>query len=377
MLIVIADDITGAAEIAGVALRHGLKTTLSIGLSDIPEDSDLWVIATDTRSESEAHAINTIKTITDKLKRSGNIIFKKTDSVLRGHITAELLTIMNVMGFRHTMLIPQNPSKRRIIYNGRYYVDGIPLDKTSFSYDPEFPARTSSVKALLNDEHIRIVAPTDELDLHENGTLIYVAEATDNIEIDKQIDKTDDSFLFAGGADFFNALLNDKNHHSSNANTQTSKIKLPEHTIIVCGSTQSEDLSEKPFIKKSGTHVATMPTTVFNGAPPDEWITSVAHAYASHKSAVISIGQSENKGAAYALRLKNIMAETVRCSVAIRQPEMLIIEGGATAFAVIQALGWNTFMMKNEYAPGIVGMTHGNTEIILKPGSYPWDEALM
>ena len=53
---------------------------------------------------------------------------------------------------------------------------------------------------------------------------------------------------------------------------------------------------------------------------------------------------------------------------------MIIIEGGATAFAVIQALGWNTFGIKSEYAPGIVGMTHGETEIILKPGSYPWGE---
>ena len=205
---------------------------------------------------------------------------------------------------------------------------------------------------------------------------IYIAEATDKDEIRRQADKTGAGFMTAGGADFLDVLL-DMRAAAPPTNTKHKNIYLPEHTIIVCGSTQSEDLTGKPFVTQSGAYVATMPTDVFNGAPPDEWIASVAHAYASRKSAVITIGKKENKGAEYAVRLKNIMAEAVRRSVESSRPEMIIIEGGATAFAVMQALGWNTFGIRSEYAPGIVGMTYGETEIILKPGSYPWEGNFM
>ena len=76
MIIVIADDITGAAEIAGVALRYGLNTTLTIGYADVPKAKDVWVIATDTRSENENKATGTVKQIAEKLPIAGNIIFK-------------------------------------------------------------------------------------------------------------------------------------------------------------------------------------------------------------------------------------------------------------------------------------------------------------
>jgi uncharacterized protein YgbK (DUF1537 family) len=46
MIAVIADDITGGAEIAGTGFRYGLTVELSTR-SDIPcPDVDLWVIST-------------------------------------------------------------------------------------------------------------------------------------------------------------------------------------------------------------------------------------------------------------------------------------------------------------------------------------------
>ena len=375
MLIIIADDITGAAETAGTVLRHGLKAVLTIGPTETPQGADAWVIATDTRSQSEACAVNTVRTIAGRLKGygRGNMIFKKTDSVLRGHVKAELLALMEETGYRQALLIPQNPTKGRIIRNGRYYVDGRPLDETAFSYDPEYPARTSSVKELLNDEHVSIMTLADSPDPMGEDIRIYIAEAASYNEMRTQAEKAGAGIMPAGGADFLDVLLC-MSHTARPTDTKSKRIRLPERTIIVCGSTQSEDLTDRPFVTRTGAYVATMPTDVFNGAPPDEWIASVAQAYASRKSAVITIGKQENKGAGYAVRLKGIMAEAVRRSVEASLPEMIIIEGGATAFAVIQALGWNTFGIKSEYAPGIVGMTHGKTEIILKPGSYPWGE---
>ena len=82
--VVIADDITGAAEIAGVCLRYGLK--VSFGIDTIPNEvADVCVVATDSRSlsESEAYAVHS-KLAADIYKQNPAFVFKKCDSVLRG-----------------------------------------------------------------------------------------------------------------------------------------------------------------------------------------------------------------------------------------------------------------------------------------------------
>ena len=51
----------------------------------------------------------------------------------------------------------------------------------------------------------------------------------------------------------------------------------------------------------------------------------------------------------------------------------LIIEGGATAWATLQTLGWTQFEIVAQIAPGVVQMSATNgTLVTLKPGSYPW-----
>ena len=64
-MIVIADDITGAAEIAGIAFEQGQQVQLVCGsaCSCGTATNETTVIATDTRSMSEAEAIAETKRI--------------------------------------------------------------------------------------------------------------------------------------------------------------------------------------------------------------------------------------------------------------------------------------------------------------------------
>ncbi|WP_354667166.1 nucleotide-binding domain containing protein [uncultured Duncaniella sp.] len=49
------------------------------------------------------------------------------------------------------------------------------------------------------------------------------------------------------------------------------------------------------------------------------------------------------------------------------------MEGGATAYASLQKLGWDTFTITDEIAPGVIRMRAPNgTHVTMKPGSYPW-----
>ena len=66
-------------------------------------------------------------------------IFKKVDSVLRGHPRAEIEAILGVTGQPRALLIPANPSRGRVIVGGKYLMDGVLLDKILCAHDPEFP----------------------------------------------------------------------------------------------------------------------------------------------------------------------------------------------------------------------------------------------
>jgi len=368
MIIVIADDITGAAEMAGIALKHGLDTILTTETS-IPEtEPEVLVIATDTRSGSESDAGKLMKHLTAIIPNGGNnLIFKKTDSVLRGHITTELDTIMATKDFDEALLLPQNPSKGRVIKNGTYYIGNIPLDKTDFNKDPEFPAHSSSVKELLKGK-------VETLDINEplkRNKKIFIADAENREEIILQLGKTSEKTLLAGGADLFTALLQNK-YRKEISCTDISEMAVPESAIIICGSTQSKNITCEPYIKRIGAREETMPYGVFRGDAPDEWFDQLSATYKESKSIIVSVGKKENGGKDCAIRLRSIMAEATKQLVAAEQPGLMIIEGGATAYAILSNIGWKYFKLKREYAPGIVSMTYGKTEIILKPGSYPW-----
>jgi uncharacterized protein YgbK (DUF1537 family) len=55
MIAVIADDLTGAAELAGIGLNYNLKTEISTVI-DPNCSADLLIIATNTRSLPETEA---------------------------------------------------------------------------------------------------------------------------------------------------------------------------------------------------------------------------------------------------------------------------------------------------------------------------------
>ena len=383
MITVIADDITGAAEMAGIGLRFGMRVALVINAKDGIPDADLLVYGTDTRSLREMEAMDETRRVVRQLKKAGcRDIFKKADSALRGHVVSELEVLMKETGLPKVLYLPENPSKGRVIRDGIYYIDGKPLNETFFSYDPEYPAGTSDVKKRLPG--IEAVISTGEL-LGEAG--IYIAAAETASDIEAHIGKKDDRTLLAGGADLFTAYLRSQGWKEQ---------ALPpfeglgeREAIVVCGSTTYRSLEDFEYFKRKNVPMETMPPKVFElKVDPKGWFTALDEVYELHGSVAVGIGHPPKKGINYAHRLRNIMALAVSSLVDTRLPHELIIEGGSTAYAVLQVLGWNRFRVTDEIAPGVVRMTlEGDPEeydlwedrqvyITLKPGSYPWGDTL-
>lgn len=351
-MIVIADDITGAAEIAGIAFSKGHQVSLVCGSSVCCDNvaAQTTVIATDTRSTTETEAVAETKRIAKVHKRNRPlcVLFKKTDSALRGHVVAELSTLMQATGYERAVYMPANPSKGRIIKDGVYYINGKPIHETDFSFDPEFPAKTSVLKERFPDAEAKgIIMP----DACSEEDIRQVIAAYD-----------DGKTIFAGAADLFSALLN-ANHGDRPSDSQNCPHDT-QNTLILCGSTQSKALD-------LGIAIAPMPREIYDGSCDlSLWNTE---AYGKSGSIILTIPHTHRTGKEIAVHLRTVMAEMAKLLVNEHCPDHLIIEGGATAWATLQALGWKDFQIVRQIAPGVVQMSATNgTLVTLKPGSYPW-----
>ena len=366
-IVVVADDITGAAEIAGIAKRHGLSVSMMVfdkvveaDLHIRPSIAQCFVVATDTRSMTAAEAAAETRRIASQFPNfscsqflifsfSHSLIFKKTDSALRGHVVAELTVLMEITGYHRAVYLPANPSKGRIIRNGVYYIDGKPIHETDFSYDPEFPATTSVLRKRFPDAEAHHLLMPDAENMEDIQRV--VAEYNDG------------HTLFAGAADLFKTLTGDGCHPSPI--TPITQQPAPTTLLILCGSTQSKPLGlDIP--------VSPMPLQIYDGA--DDLSLWDTDAYTDSHSMILTIPHRHRTGHAAAVHLRTVMARMAARLVSQHCPDELIIEGGATAWATLQALGWTDFTITQEIAPGVVRMHAAEaTYVTLKPGSYPWN----
>ena len=380
-MIVIADDITGAAEMAGIAWAKGYNARLVCGCNIAIDATGAAVfIATDTRSMSESEAVAEIRRLIPELRspapallacyqrdartRSLSLItsclFKKTDSALRGHVMAELSTLMETMGYERAVYMPANPSKGRVIREGVYYIDGKPLHETDFSFDPEYPAKTSVLKERFPDAEAHHILMPD-------------AETVEDV---KRIvaDYDDGRTLFAGAADLFRssfARLLPKGRKNALMHRQASTpsysfqlLPTPSSSLILCGSTQSKPLA-------IGLPTAPMPREIYDGS--DDLSLWDVGAYEKEHGLILTIPYTHRTGKAAAVHLRKMMAAMAKRLVGEHHPDHLVVEGGATAWATFEALGWDSFQIEREFAPGVVQMRASNgTLVTLKPGSYPW-----
>lgn len=383
-MIVIADDITGAAEMAGIAFSRGHQVRLlclelggsegqmplgfsgSLCCDDVAANETL-IIATDTRSMSEAEATAETHRLVAHFCDQGQsgradrpfpfltphssfLLFKKTDSALRGHVVTELSALIEATGYRRAIWVPANPSKGRIIRKGIYYVNGTPINQTDFSFDPEFPAHT----AILTDRFP---------DAAVHGIIMPDAETIEDIR--RTVRQYDDGqTLFAGAADLYTVLLDIK---APQRLSPSAPLRTPSSMLILCGSTQSKPLD-------IGIPVTEMPLDIYDGSSDIEaWASSATSTYLQSQSLIITIPYHHRTGREAAVHLRQMTALLTARLIVARQPEELVVEGGASAFALLQRLGWTELTIVGQLAPGVVRMRADNGVLVtLKPGSYPW-----
>lgn len=362
MIAVIADDFTGAAELAGISLRYRLNVELyTAGI--VATNTDVLIVSTDSRSLNKADALKRTEAVLKSvLQLNPSFIYKKIDSVLRGYVIYELKMQMQMMQKSKAFILPANPSLGRTISNGNYYVQGKLISETGFAADPEFPISHSSVQVILKDETVQVLKHTDALP--SNG--IVVGEAENETDVQVWAEKLDESFVLAGAGDFYTALLSKQ---FKQTNQQQHELQLP--FLYVCGTAYDQSVNYiKQVDEKSRTVLYITKQVIENGANDEAWLQQCKNVLQQKQKAIIAFNNEAIPPDALAVDLRSIMAKAVKTVIEQNKIRELFIEGGSTATAILMELGFNHLSPVNELARGVVRMKAGELFVTVKPGSY-------
>lgn len=131
-VLIIADDLSGAADCASAFVKAGLQTLVVIdrqaGQSADTEAAQVISIDADTRRLPGAEAAQIHLDIFDRYRSAGQLLYKKIDSTLRGNFAQELASIINQAGL--AIVAPAFPQAGRFTTNGHQYLNDTPLEMT-------------------------------------------------------------------------------------------------------------------------------------------------------------------------------------------------------------------------------------------------------
>jgi uncharacterized protein YgbK (DUF1537 family) len=345
-VLVIADDFTGAAELGAAGMKFGLGARVVHGLSGAEAaGTDLVLIDTNSRLLPADSAVRAVEQSLQGVDlASFDVIYKKTDSVLRGPVAAEVEAVARIVGKRGGMLCPWNPSKGRVIVDGVYRVGGVPIAESQFARDPNYPATSSKAFDLLNRDGRASKQICEQR--------LILGEGADAEKLLHWAGQTGVDLLPAGGVEFFEAVL--RTHGLSPQALE--KPRMTGQTLIVLGSACD---SSRAFLKQLNPHLVCM-------LPECD----LAYKFARFGLAVLAFPDRFDR------TLPKLLVDIV---AGIHNVDTLLIEGGSTAAAIFDRLDWHAFDVRGEFAPGVAVLqpVGGGPTVAVKPGSYPWPPKML
>ena len=154
----IADDLTGATDLANTLVKQGMKTVQTIGLprgglTDLGDVSAV-VIALKSRTSPAAEAVRQSLDGLALLREAGarQFLFKYCstfDSTDRGNIGPVSEALLGALGSDLTIACPAFPTVGRTIYNGHLFVGDVLLSESSMRDHPLTPMTDSNLISVL------------------------------------------------------------------------------------------------------------------------------------------------------------------------------------------------------------------------------------
>lgn len=160
----IADDFTGATDLAGMLVRAGMRTVQMIGVPDspLPADVDAVVIALKSRTVAPSEAVAQSLAALAHLQQAGcrQFYFKYCstfDSTEVGNIGPVTDALMSELGTDFTIACPAFPENKRTIYQGHLFVGDTLLNESGMRDHPLTPMTDANLVRVLQRQTRRTV----------------------------------------------------------------------------------------------------------------------------------------------------------------------------------------------------------------------------
>ena len=156
LLGVVADDLTGATDVALMISRQGMKTVQTIGVPSRAEfgDAEAVVVALKSRTIAAGEAVALSLAAASALRSAGaeQLLFKYCstfDSTDAGNIGPVAEALLGLVGSDLTIACPAFPAAGRSIYLGHLFVGDALLSDSSMKDHPLTPMRDANLARVL------------------------------------------------------------------------------------------------------------------------------------------------------------------------------------------------------------------------------------
>ncbi len=379
----IADDVTGATDLAAMLVAGGMRTVQIFGApSGPPPDADAVVVALKSRTAPVRDAVRDSLGALAALHAAGcrQVLFKicsTFDSTDAGNIGPVADALIEALGCGFALACPAFPANGRTVYQGCLFVGVVPLNESGMEHHPLTPMRDANLVRVLGRQTEGIVGlvPFAVVErgaaairdattrLREGGRRYAIVDALTDIHLRAIGHAAAGHALVVGGSgvalglpDNFRAagLLGDGANAAALPN-------VPGPAAILSGSCSRATLGQVAAARERMAVLQLDPLATPDAASlvatARDWLSSRI----GERPVLVSASAPPDKVAALQVLLGREMAgalvETALAEISAVMVEAgvrrLIVAGGETAGAVVARLGIRQLRIGPTIAPGV------------------------
>jgi uncharacterized protein YgbK (DUF1537 family) len=363
---VFADDLSGAAETASAFLGRAVDLSLRLDATTPRHTPGVTVADLDTRAMTAQDAQRTLRTALAGIPRD-DLVIKKIDSLLRGHIGAEVA----VLAERGPVIVAAAlPAMDRSIVGGKLHLGGVPLHRTR-AWAAETTSPPPTVAALLGDLPTTSIRTSHEPG-HNLAESLSRAASTGHVAVcDAATDADLDLIVHTSRSIPGAQLVGTSALAAAVARTlpvadREPDIRRPATTsLTVVGTAEPIAVAQVAALVADGVqHVAVAADALLSGCADPTAVTRALE----RGSVVLTIAGAVDPATARALSAA--FGRFVRAGQAQHRPD-LVLTGGETARAVVDAIGLTSLRPVHEVHGGaVVSVASDGRSIVTRPGSF-------
>lgn len=402
----IADDFTGATDLANTLVRYGMRTVQLLGVPDeatVVPDADAVVVALKSRTTPAGDAVNESLAALQWLRNAGceQFFFKYCstfDSTADGNIGPVADALLDELDANFTIACPAFPENARTIFKGHLFVGDVLLNESGMQNHPLTPMTDANLVNVLQSQtphkvglikHDVVAAGVGAVlgasqKLIQDGYRHAIVDAVTDADLEVIGEACAGLKLITGGSGV--ALGLPANFRANGSLTQTgSADALPAingASIVLAGSCSTATLAQVEHMKASRPAFRIDPADVANGKNVAEDAIEFAASnlatgpvliYSSAPAEQIQQVQAQFGREAAGTMIENTLAKIAASVVQDHGVRRVVVAGGETSGAVVTALNVRGLRIGPQIDPGVpwtVSLGHQPLALALKSGNF-------